>query len=430
MLEHKGFKRKMALMLTFTVLFITLTSSPMNIFATEQEEVSEEGIEKIDSFDVSKESIEKTEISDVSEENTEKSEISDISEENIEKSEISDVIEESTEGIVAEKAPVKEGEPSKEEKAEDEENSVEDISTEELTTKEEITDFTEESKESATTETDMKINESSTESIDTHSGEKENLRNNEQKYEDKHKVVRTDAIEIDVPIYNYDIVNVVVPTSYAVALNPYKWPIRVNDTVISTNQVTAKNYGIINKSTSDKIVTVTFRVEDKNGGKLTFVDSEQAALNADKDTYAVYLTAVPADFSGVKTGSGDIDKNTTAADLADVFMNGSKENAVVLKEGESQISFKLSKAVYQYDNGRDICLGETEAWNAGVQPNLTELAVQGTGVTAFTFAGVMNEHADWGKLGNGIRISVLYSYETASGEEKIVEGTGAMVREN
>ena len=50
----------------------------------------------------------------------------------------------------------------------------------------------------------------------------------------------------------------------------------------------ARNYGIINKSTLDKIVTVTLVVEDQNDGKITFVDSKEAVMNADKDTYAVW----------------------------------------------------------------------------------------------------------------------------------------------
>ena len=242
----------------------------------------------------------------------------------------------------------------------------------------------------------------------------------------------TDAMEISVPIYNYDIVNVVVPTSYAVALNPYELPIRVNETTVSTNQVVARNYGIINKSTLDKIVTVTLVVEDQNDGKITFVDSKEAVMNADKDTYAVYFTAVPADDSGIKTGSGNVDvnKDTTAAELADVYMTGAENNAVVLKEGENQIAFKLSKAVYQYENGQEINLDTAQDKDVRNQMELTSLATDGTGAAAFTFDGMMNQQADWSKITNGIKVSVVYSYETAAGDEKIADGTSTVLYRN
>ena len=239
-------------------------------------------------------------------------------------------------------------------------------------------------------------------------------------------------MEISVPIYNYDIVNVVVPTSYAVALNPYELPIRVNETTVSTNQVVARNYGIINKSTLDKIVTVSLVVEDQNDGKITFVDSEEAVMNADKDTYAVYFTAVPADDSGIKTGSGNVDvnKDTTAAELADVSMTGAENSAVVLKKGDNQIAFKLSKAVYQYEDGKEINIDTEQHKDVRKQMKLTSLAADGTGATAFTFDGVMNQQADWSKITNGIKVSVVYSYETAAGDERIADGTSTVLYRN
>lgn len=319
---------------------------------------------------------------------------------------------------------------------ETESNEEEIISTE--------TEITEEEKDTIEEKTEEKrIEEQNTneEDTDIQEPDTEDHLTEEQSTEEKttvvfrdneNKKIETDAMEISVPIYNYDIVNVVVPTSYAVALNPYELPIRVNETTVSTNQVVARNYGIINKSTLDKIVTVTIMVEDQNGGKITFVDSKEAVLNADKDTYAVYFTAVPADDSGIKTGSGNVDvnKDTTGAELSDVSMTSAENSAVVLKEGKNQIAFKLSKAVYQYEEGREIEMDTAQEKDVREQMELTSLATDGTGVTAFTFKGAMNQRADWSKLTNGIKVSVVYSYETAAGNERIADGTNTVLNRN
>ena len=314
---------------------------------------------------------------------------------------------------------------------EEEINSTETESNEEE--KDTIEEKTEEKtiEEQNTNEEDSDIQEPDTEEHQTEEQSTEE-KTIEVSRDNENKKIETDAMEISVLIYNYDIVNVVVPTSYAVALNPYELPIRVNETTVSTNQVVARNYGIINKSTLDKIVTVTLVVEDQNDGKITFVDSKEAVMNADKDTYAVYFTAVPADDSGIKTGSGNVDvnKDTTAAELADVYMTGAENNAVVLKEGENQIAFKLSKAVYQYENGQEINLDTAQDKDVRNQMELTSLATDGTGAAAFTFDGMMNQQADWSKITNGIKVSVVYSYETAAGDEKIADGTSTVLYRN
>ena len=64
---------------------------------------------------------------------------------------------------------------------------------------------------------------------------------------------------------------------------------------VSTDQVLSRKYGIVNKSSTDKIVTINLTVEDLNKDKITFVDSPEEVQRADKDTYAVYLALVPAD---------------------------------------------------------------------------------------------------------------------------------------
>lgn len=235
-------------------------------------------------------------------------------------------------------------------------------------------------------------------------------------------------VDVSVPIYNYEVVNVVAPAVYAIALNPYELPVKTGDETISTAQVVSRKYGILNKSSTDKIVTVTLTVDDLNKDMITFVDSAEAAENADEGTYAVYLSVVPATDREVKISGNSADMDTTAEDLSDVTMDEAEDCSIALHTGDNRIAFRLSKAVYGFENGKEITLNGTECSND--MENLlkiSELAPGGGGVTAFTFTGVMNKKADWGKLLNGIRISAVYTYETASGDEKIIEGTGAMI---
>ena len=89
------------------------------------------------------------------------------------------------------------------------------------------------------------------------------------------------AVEIMVPIYNYDVVNIVVPAKYAVALNPYALAVKTGEDELSTDQVISRKYGILNKSSTDKIVRIDLEVEDLNGGKIMFVDSPEEAREAD-----------------------------------------------------------------------------------------------------------------------------------------------------
>lgn len=234
------------------------------------------------------------------------------------------------------------------------------------------------------------------------------------------------AVEVIVPIYNYEIDNVIVPTAYEMSLNPYEIPVRVEEGMVSTEQVISRKYGIINKSTTDKIVTVTLEVEDLNGDKITFVDSAEAAENADKDTYAVYLSVIPADERGIKIGGMDANQDTTSSDLSNVEMSAAKEQRIALHEGENQVKFKLSKALYEL--GEDSSdLNERPEGKAEEVLDLIGLNPNGKSATAFTFGGTMNRKAEWEKLLKGIKITAVYNYETADGSEQVIEGTGAMV---
>ncbi len=245
--------------------------------------------------------------------------------------------------------------------------------------------------------------------------------------EEEERETVSSAVEAVVPLYNYDVTNVVVPARFAVALNPYQMPIRIDNTKVSAEQVVSRNYGIINKSSTDKLVTVTLTVEDLNEGRILFVDSAEEAQNAGEDTYALYLAAVPADDSGIRVGGESADQNTSAAELSDVDMTAAEDRPLVLREGENQFTFKLSRAVYCFEDGSGLELDE-DGSGQGKSLKLSGLASGEGGATAFTFKGVMNPKADWGKLLNGLRICAVYTYRTASGDEKIAEGTGAVVK--
>ena len=236
----------------------------------------------------------------------------------------------------------------------------------------------------------------------------------------------TSEIETLVPIYNYEIDNLVVPTTYAMSLNPYEMPIVVKDDIISTDQVVSRKYGVINKSSTDKVVTITFTVEDLNKDKITFVDSEEEAKNADKDSYAVYLSVIPADGGKIKIDGTYADIDTSPSSLSDVEMEEAKKQAIPLHIGENRIAFKLSKAIYNFGDGAS--LGEKKPKGSPEKIlDLISLNPDGRSVTEFTFGGAMNQKAEWGKLLNGIKVTATYEYETADGTEKIIDGTGNMV---
>lgn len=232
-------------------------------------------------------------------------------------------------------------------------------------------------------------------------------------------------LETVVPIYDYDILNVLVPTSYKVAFNPYGLNVSVGEGRFFSGQVISRNYGIVNASNKDKLVTVILTIEDLNDGQITFVDSAEAARNADEETFAVYLALVPADDGEIMVNNQILDKDIAAGDLVDVSMGQSTENAVTLLAGENRVTFKLSGAKYGFMvNSPNLEDGVSQDGSF----QLLELAANGAGTTAFTFDGVMNPDADWAELRRGIKISVVYTYEDTTGTEKIVEGTGALVK--
>lgn len=232
-------------------------------------------------------------------------------------------------------------------------------------------------------------------------------------------------VSVDAPIYAYDVTNVIVPTNFLVAFNPNGLDVdKDGGTTIVQDQIVSKNYGIINKSTKDKMITVTLKVEDLNEGKITFASDPADVTSAGADDYVINLNVVPADATEVKVGAtpATADLTTTGADLADATMTPATSSAQTLVAGENDVDFLLAKADYQ---GK-IDLGTATGNNVAGDFTISGLAAAGKGITAFTFGGTMNAKADWTKLTKGIRITAVYSNDNAPDGATAETGTGAL----
>ena len=249
-----------------------------------------------------------------------------------------------------------------------------------------------------------------------------------------------DGVDVNAPIYSLDVIDVIVPTTYAVAFNPDGLTVKTGTTVSggdavpvnSTSQVLSKNYGIINKSSKDKLITITLNVVDQNTDSgITFVNSAQEVSDAEAGEYKIHLTVIPADTTEVTVGSASADQTTTAEALSDVTMTPvASGKEVTLSGGENYIGFKLSKAIWTPKAGDELTLGSTNSNDVRENFEVTGLAGSGKGITAFTFGGEMNVNADWSKLTQGIKITVIYGNETVSSDLATIDGTGAMVTLN
>lgn len=232
-------------------------------------------------------------------------------------------------------------------------------------------------------------------------------------------------VSVDAPIYAYDVTNVIVPTNFLVAFNPNGLDVdKDGGTTIVNDQIVSKNYGIINKSTKDKVITVTLNVEDLNEDKITFAADPADVTNAAADDYVLNLTVVPADATEVQVGStpASATLSTTGADLADATMTPATGKEQVLVAGENDVDFLLTKADY---TGK-IDLGTANGNNVASDFTISGLAAAGKGITAFTFGGTMNAKADWTKLTKGIRITAVYSNDNAPDGAVAETGTGAL----
>jgi len=243
------------------------------------------------------------------------------------------------------------------------------------------------------------------------------------------------TIEEDAPIFAFDVVNVIVPSAYAVAFNPDGLDVTPKTGATAVNdQIVSKNYGIINKSTKDKIITVdlTVTAEDE---RVEFVSATSDITNAASGEYKIYLAAVPSTDAEVKVGAtpAAATPTTAAADLADVEMTEASGKDVAMQAGANTISFVLPKAEYGLKSGEALDLGNTtmaEVKDKFEVKNLAKSADKSkvTGITAFTFGGAMNAKADWSKMAGGVKITAVYSNETApdGAVSKVVAGTGAL----
>lgn len=249
------------------------------------------------------------------------------------------------------------------------------------------------------------------------------------------------GVDVDAPIYSLDITNVIVPTSYAVAFNPEGLEVKTGtvsggDAVTSTDQILSKTYGIINKSSKDKLITVTLNVKDLNGDSgITFVNSKQDVDDAAEGEYKIHLTLIPADDNEVKvatdSGTDSANHNTTATALNDVTMTpAAAGKEVTLMSGENMIGFKLEKAVWTPKEGEELTLGSTNSNDVKDNFEITGLAEDGKSITAFTFGGEMNADADWSELTKGIKITVVYGNDKVTSGLTTIDGTGAMVELN
>lgn len=252
---------------------------------------------------------------------------------------------------------------------------------------------------------------------------------------------------ISAPIFSYDITHVVVPTSYGVAFNPDGLEVTVSTattpTTVTTSTVASKNYGIINKSSKDKLVKVGLKVSSTEPReKITFVNTAaMATTDAKKGEYKIFLEAVPADATPVKVISGTTPANATAttpttatqpAKLAHVVMTKATTGTVPMQVGDNEIAFKLGKATYALKAGESLDLENLSASTSNdvkSKYGVTDLDVV-QGVTGFTFGGAMNSDADWTKVSGQIRITPTYTIETTDDSVTVLAGTGAIAEES
>ena len=249
-----------------------------------------------------------------------------------------------------------------------------------------------------------------------------------------------EGVDIDAPIYSLDIMQVIVPTTYAVAFNPDGLQVKTGTTVsggdgevavTSSAQILSKNFGIINKSSKDKLITITLNVADQNtDSSIVFVNSKEEVDTAEDGEYKVHLTVIPANGTEVTVGGASADEETTAAALNDVTMAQATGNAVTLMGGENYIAFKLEKAAWTPKAGNELTLGGTSSNNVAENFEITGLAEDGKSITAFTFGGEMNANTDWSKLTQGVKITVVYGNENAASGLSAISGTGAMIKLN
>lgn len=238
--------------------------------------------------------------------------------------------------------------------------------------------------------------------------------------------------DVTAPIYSLDIVKVVVPSAYEVAFNPGGLDVTTGTGTTSNDQILSRNFGIINQSSKTKIVTVGLKIEDQNtDSPIQFVGSAADVASAEMDDFAIYLEAVPANSTAVQVGTTPAAANetTAAADLKDVTMTKATGVSVPLSAGDNELQFVLGKATYTPIQNSEVTLGTTTGNAVKDNYELTGLAANGKGITAFTLTGSMKETAEWHTLTDGIKITPTYTMETVADDavtNAVKSGTGAV----
>lgn len=238
--------------------------------------------------------------------------------------------------------------------------------------------------------------------------------------------------DVTAPIYSLDIVKVVVPSAYEVAFNPGGLDVTTGTGTTSNDQILSRNFGIINQSSKTKIVTVGLKIEDQNtDSPIQFVGSAADVASAEMDDFAIYLEAVPANSTAIQVGTtpAAADETTAAADLKDVTMTKATGVSVPLSAGDNELQFVLGKATYTPIQNSEVTLGTTTGNAVKDNYELTGLAANGKGITAFTLTGSMKETAEWHTLTDGIKITPTYTMETVADDavtNAVKSGTGAV----
>ncbi len=250
-------------------------------------------------------------------------------------------------------------------------------------------------------------------------------------------------------ILAYNVDEVIVPTALAFAINPNGYTItqRDGDSTGSTAKVVSLNYGIVNESTNDKLVKISFDATyaaDETKGQIEIVDAAEKAqpydessnpTGAQKGEYKIYLGIAAATAAPTTQADAAIDKDTSGLSdgtvLADVKMTAATAGVVPFAEKEAEtgkkatavIAFALDKAAYTLKNGETIDLTTTAAQLS----SKLEMSAIGD-IAGFTIVGDINPKADWSKAeAVKINITPVYEVKDASGDETAVANTHKQV---
>lgn len=247
--------------------------------------------------------------------------------------------------------------------------------------------------------------------------------------------------------------------------------------VVATDQVVSLNYGIVNKSTEAKTVTVAFTADytAKSGKKaIEYVNTATGAAAYDKDTnpdgakkgeYKIYLavasaSALPTANTYAKTTDASVDASKTyyikdasgaatkvdtpeeaglktyyevataigteitPAELADVTMTKADDGNQAFKKGTTNkatasISYKLDEAAYSLKDGEFIDF-DTKQTELAQKLEMSGLG----GVAGFTLTGAVNANADWTSAeADAITITPIYALADVTGSETDVQNT-------